>query len=843
MTSRSRRSRGESKGTTNLVRTLEQQSRPRYWSARARSERRAAQRSHVRTSIRDAVGEKSADVRLLPALAWQAALALLGSAVVLLVTESVATWLRRFDTGLLERLAAQASSGSYESLVAAIIGVEGFLLAMFYATMGIVVSTSYQQVPAEIRQLFVRERSSQLFTRSVVRTLLLAILILGVAQLGHEPSALALTVLVVLAAFTVVTLVAVGTRLFNFFDLTSLSTQLPRRFSRASRAALSTSSKPDETTQLAAHDEAARVLRLYRQLTKLLATSNTTEVAGPRRLLSRALHTWDGYSRVKSSIPTDSRWFRRVPEHRDWLTMDHTRLSLALSTRTSIQPELVPDRLWVEKEVAQVVEDLLPTLWSEHEWEAAVDATDELISLTGALAERWQIEEALLVHRVVARSLLSAPAGVSPTATKAGALSELSELASTERSVFTLVAVLLGFVRPLQDFSAGRLLPLWEAAVQKPAGPYTVSAPHHVLSVLERLAAGIEIEVRAEGRRVSPGWWVAHHGAKAMSTTIVENTDQILDEVASAVVEPLESTSTDQNADTAAVSVFAALELASKLKAHIPLVDDALQQLAKSRRTEASDDHWPGARNWLEQIEQMERRIVEHLATVSVRLAPELDRGRPDLFGHAYRTIFEECFRSIVDGQTDVAERLLPPVFFASERARARLSSALDDESWRNQFVLASEPVIDLMELSGCAILMQELDETGVWDQMRGTWDGILSEPSSTGLPVLLAGTLAAREGVFEMTSGDIERTRRKQNLDRVLESRGIVDTHMLDPFETEPRIPHRSAIVSAFAPSDMGSFAELADLFVVHYLIARPGGDDLQLSARAQSLRERLAP
>lgn len=768
-------------------------------------------------------------------------LSLVGAGLLLLVTESIARWLTRFDTAVTSRLATQASPGDYENLVAAIVGVEGFLLAMFYATLGIVASTSYQQVPAEVRQLFVRERSSQLFTRSVVRTLVLAILVLGVAQLGHQPHAFTLLVLVLLASFTVLMLVVVGTQLFNFFDSTSLSTQLPRRFSRALRSAMvRKGSTPDETRQLAAHGEAAVVLRLYRQLATLLAASGSTEVAGPRQLLSRAVRSWNTYSSAKSAIPTESRWFRQVPEHRDWLTMDHSRLSIALATRTSVQPDLVPDPLWVEKEMAQVVEDLFPMLQSEREWEVAIHATDELTRLVGVLSSRWQIEEALLLHRVVSRGLDSDQFDDSGVSASPTARSDLSQLASTERSVFTLISLWLGFIQPLRDFSRERLATTLEAAVSSPRGAYGVAAPHHLLTVLERLSAGIALEVRAEGRRVSPSWWVEHYGAKAMATTIIEATRQILQE-ATSVVERLEATATTEEPDRAAVASLSALELASKLKTHAPLVTHALEQLAQSRNDQVSDESWPEPDDWLAEIEHLEQRIIQHLATVSVRLSPELDKARPDLFGHAYKTMFDECFRAVLEGKTDLASALLPAVFYASDRARARLNNVLEDEHWETRFVYTSEPLIDLMELSGCAILMQELDGSGVWEQMRSRWDAILDSPTASELPAALAGTLAARGGVFALTVGGVERTARKQHLDRILESRGIVDRRMWDPFDTDPGDPHPSRIVAAFAPSDMGSFAELADLFVVHYLSARPGGDSLELSVRAQSLGKKL--
>ena len=169
----------------------------------------------------------------------------------------------------------------------------------------------------------------------------------------------------VLTAFSVLFLVVLGMQMFNFFDLSSLSYPLPRRFVQAIKAAsASLSEAPPEVQQQAAHDKAAEVLREYRQLTDLIHDRGIAEANAPEQIARQLLVCWSASSVYKSTIPTKSKWFSLAAAHPNWLTLDHTRLSMALATRTGVQPTFAPDPQWAEHLIAECIERLLPKLSS-----------------------------------------------------------------------------------------------------------------------------------------------------------------------------------------------------------------------------------------------------------------------------------------------------------------------------------------------------------------------------------------------------------------------------------------------------------------------------------------------
>jgi hypothetical protein len=155
-----------------------------------------------------------------------------------------------------------------------------------------------------------------------------------------------------------------------------------------------------------------------------------------------------------------------------------------------------------------------------------------------------------------------------------------------------------------------------------------------------------------------------------------------------------------------------------------------------------------------------------------------------------------------------------------------------------------TEPLIDLLEISGYALLFSELDGKHFWDNCHAKWDANLDAgPERAVLVQQLAGALDAQDNLLlgMLKPRDIERTRRKQQFDQILRSRSITDERWSDPFDERSDPPaHPSPIVRVFAPSDLAGLEDPEDLFTVEYLSKRPDWQS-QLTRRAESLAEQL--
>jgi hypothetical protein len=556
----------------------------------------------------------------------------------------------------------------------------------------------------------------------VVRALVFGVIILLSDAVGYRPYGVSLIVLAVLAIVAILRLAVLGTELFNFFDPSSLSTPLPGRFTRAVRLATDPATARDEGSQRTAHRDAAATLQLYRRIAVLLSERPIHDSAAPTRIVAQLLRISAEYGGKKNTIPTTSQWWDRVPTHANWLTLDHDRLGMALATATGVAPELTPDPLWVEQEISAAITGLLATLNANNQLESAIQTVDMGSPLVRRLASHLEVEEALLLQRALADGMLSAATSQDSSLTiTSNSTAALNRLAAAERCILPLTELWLGYVGAAQGLINQNVAAVLDGALTSSDALYRAALPRTVLDLLERFAFNIELEIHAEQRRITPPWWVHHYGARALSQQLLSAHEAITSEVERRTLVPVKEALVDGRHDLAAIMIFAALELVEKINAHQPTVISAFSALALLRNDNTGDIAWPEMPAETTKAARIRDQLLRHLATCAPMLHTAAhDPAQPDLFGQAYRLLFETVFEAILEGESELAKALIRVVFFEADAARTRLLTDLAGQRAREQFVYSSDPYMGLMELSGYALLMQELDGDGCWPEVRG---------------------------------------------------------------------------------------------------------------------------
>lgn len=751
--------------------------------------------------------------------------------------ELLARSIAGLDYGVTEWMAQPLTQADFEAVVITAVGAEGVFLGLYFTTVGVIAATAYAEVPGEIRSMFVAEPRSRMYTNAVVAAIVFGLGLLGAGSLGFTPYRMTLAAFAFLTVLSVLSLVSLGSDLFNFFDLSALSRSLPSEFLQAVRGASTNRWRTsDAQRQQALHADGARVLRTYRQLVELVVLRKGGEARAPIRLLIQQLMLWNNYSARKASIPTGSQWFALAVDHPSWLTLDSTRLNLALSTRTSVQAGTKPDRLWVETELAEQFKELMPLVVESRDWPQAISLLDRSNDLVGALVVRWQVDEALILARATASLLVDAHETADD---ESGTL----RLAAVERSTLSLTAAWLGFGRSMRGIDPDKMSASVDRAVSTELGPYSAGLPVSILPLLEEVTAGLEFERRTEGRTVTPDWWIHHMCGRELSKAVCDTARSLTAEVERAVVRAGE----DDGAlapDERAVLAFAGMELCAKMHANLYEAQSALVRLETLHRPAAGDGAWEELdASTSDEIRDFERRLVMTLARAAREL-PEKDHtgDRPDLFGQAYRTIHDVAFAAILSGDDDLALKLFGELMAFVDRARLRLFADLEGAAPDSQIAFVIEPFLDVMELSGAALLMHELDDSGVWTGVKSMWDSVLDAASQPPLASHLLVALEARDSIFALTPGGLQRTNRRRQVAEVMASRGVQRRNAFFSFTPEPGPPaDQSPVVTAMSPTQMGMDRDLPDLFAAEYLLGRGDVSDGPVPSKAAELRRRI--
>ncbi len=147
------------------------------------------------------------------------------------------------------------------------------------------------------------------------------------------------------------------------------------------------------------------------------------------------------------------------------------------------------------------------------------------------------------------------------------------------------------------------------------------------------------------------------------------------------------------------------------------------------------------------------------------------------------------------------------------------------------------------MELSGYAILLQELNGEGIWDSIRPMWDSRRDQLGEGFLPNLLE-IMAGVDSAFSLNDLYVLRSTREQKLVRFLEERGITDPFDSFDFDNPGARPttQLSSIVAAFAPGAFGITWKPTDLFLVHYVLPPQLGDETKVPPNLSALIQTLA-
>jgi hypothetical protein len=413
-------------------------------------------------------------------------------------------------------------------------------------------------------------------------------------------------------------------------------------------------------------------------------------------------------------------------------------------------------------------------------------------------------------------------------------------LRAAEYGVLARTELWLGLIGAARTIASADLRAVLEEAVASPHGPYEVRAvpvPADLRAVLTQIAGGIGTEQHVQGSRVTPPWWVQHHAGRVLAHSLRTAVDSLLSDIEAYLAARRDELSADDRPELLELKVtliFAGLQLAERLATHGPQVQQAAEAIAELRHPAAGADAWPDVSFDQDRCTAMEEMLVRELAAGMSALPAQPHAGTEvDLFGRAYHVVVDAVFRALVRGRRDLAAEIFPVAMTAANRARDRLITDLAGQPDINQAVHGSAPLIDLMEISGYAFFLQELD--GIWPAVRAVWDPATANPK---FAAGLADVLAGRHG---LVPGDMRRVRWQQQFDALLQARGLHRRIGSGFYGSPPASLHASPVVTTILAQGYSSPYEMADLFLIEYLATRPGVTDLKMTPQARRLRDAI--
>lgn len=737
-----------------------------------------------------------------------------------------------------------------QALLSSLAEIAGVYLGLYYAVMAAVISTAYARVPDDIRSLVIEERVGNVYIRLVILLAGMTLLLLAANAAGLGTGLLSLSAVALLGVIALISLVPVGVRTFYFLDPASLLDFIaPELYREIRSATIGGFGWQDPSFQVHYQRRAQRLLSGYAGVVSLATSQGAPQVNALVRTVSSAFAVLQMYSDAKLQIPTDSQWFRRTHRHKNWFTANYLEIHLSLGAGVPLQPQSEPNYVWFEEEIEGIAARIIGTILAARKQQSAVAVAEHIYGTLLRLANTFCALEALHLYRalgpVIRREMrekhqeAQAPSDVS--------LGDARQfhLALADLYGYGLIQILLGFAQSLSIIDSKRFAALIdEIDWRRPSAPYRNKMPRLVIAQLEQLQLGLAFEWKVEGKLVTPPWYRYQVAALGLARYIATCVDELTKELEMAIADEARRLS-DEGQYLVAVQVAQrGIELCGKLNYHLRAVKECFEQISDSNRSEPSQ--WPEM-DWKAQwkrIDVARDRLLEVLAESLSSLQTEpSSTDLPDYFGYAYSVLANECCAAMASGKDELFQKIYGPLFVACLCTYERLWEELPHYHADIRMRLATDPIRDLLALSGLALIYSELDRKPYWETAKACWDAYLSQSADPHALVQFFASVADYRTLWS-SPRDVIRTSWQQHLEALLRGRGLLTrrwTRLSSENESAER-RHTGVIINVLARTDSLSLHYDPEIvFLAVYIAKRPEAAEVEMPRQTRLLIEAL--
>jgi len=806
----------------------------RYWRLRAFSKSSRVRLTEAGVGAMSRLTEFSSLLRLGGRSLAGAALLLLAPLAAIWVTQSATglqgqlhaltgsapEWLR----GLGHWLTSPVPSGvESAALPTAAISVAGTFVAVYFATVTFVVSTSYKDATRKLREQIVRQPESRwyavFFTQAVVYTAFA----LALPVAGFAATHLTLVVSGLSAALVVLSFGRIWVTLFVLLEPTFLFTQIRRNLNRWTHRAYKLGNRKS-TSDLRVRRANEKIRDNLETLDDLvtLILDREHERAGDRGIeasydprigvaIRHLRLVWEGYARRKHTFRALPDWSPTRLQAKDWFLSSHSEVSIALATGTTLAGSEVVDELWFERRIADLIERLLSTR-DIRSLESALRGLPPFSRTIGALGQFEELRlwitsttfapmTALSDYALERGSIDLSTARADPAA---GHLSREQHFAlpgevSAHNLVdFVLLEALDGCLGYVDYFKRMKQV-LRDAATLVVNDTRQPAAGKTVLQLLSNLRKALAAEMNIEGQRVTPDNALRQLIARALASETMDELEQLMTFLENEIW-PWVLDLGKSKTWAAGAALSRAFELTQKLEMTLQSAGNLLAACASSHLER--DDRWPDTN--IDTIKRRSQALGNQLELPIARLAATVDStpnsDRPDHFGWAYYTAHENLLRRVLNrdpGELGELQHKVSLLYWTGDLATRRLLATVrrHDQGVINSYV--SEPYVRFMQLSGIALVLSKVtQDNGIFAPFEALWSQMLSDADqATQILGRAAATLSSESAVYSITPGGVERTniemRANNTLDQLGVPRGLFDLGGFDDkFEAGSALP-----------------------------------------------------
>lgn len=728
-----------------------------------------------------------------------------------------------------------ANSSALNSLLIAVASVIGVFLGLYFTAISIVVSSMFATVPSDIRELLLKEKVGNVYIHILSICLATSILLLGMKIINLFPGALALIYVLFLACFSIFGFVFLGLRVFFFFDPSVLVDSIFTELSENVKLSTIKGLKWEENNFQAHYQKkASKSISTLKDLVGFCTKTPYLQKKPLTKVLLKIINFLGFYQKQKRLIPTKSYWFSRIPKYKDIFLVDASALTLALQSQTTIQPELVPDKYWIENELFEIIISALKSALDKGNMVVALELINTLNNYFEQLGKELNLKRCReifnKVNKIVENYFLDLSADDCKNFKN-------DVMALLERQNLAPMSYSLGFYKAIRDSNFLDMETNIDSIRWKNERDiYGKDFCPKLLDRMEFLHERLSFEKEIEGSIISPVWYRRQLVFMQYENLLHEAVEIILKDFKDYFIKGVDKFIEEKKFIMAAWQAKKGIEAISKFKAHYPRIKETIKKMDKyniEKELQWSKWEWDTI---VQKVNDANVKLVSKLA----QCIPDLSLIKttehyPDLFGETYHTVCQECIDSLSSNNVHYFQSIFPFIFVGSFQAHERLRASLQNHSTESLILLSFEPLLDILELSGYAYIYSELfSEPSFWNQCKNLWDNYLNKQGNNKVNFIktIVSFHEYRASQLRLFSRDVWKTNWKQQLNRKLRDSGLIERTWSYSRMGE-RVEHDSPFIRALCAGNYEPHITASEIFLLTYLRNQCSDDEVSINDR----------
>lgn len=707
-------------------------------------------------------------------------------------------------------------------LIVAIVTVVGVFLGLYFTAVSAVAGGLFMRATNNLQELFLRDWKSRQYIRTLGLTTVIGIYYLGLSSIEYKFSVFGIFTLILLVSYAAIRFVVLGFRTFYFIHPIEASATITGDAAYAIKHVVAgTFGWNKDYLQNHNRKRADAALQALLSLINfgVEAVKLTEEQLITIARYCAALLSF--YLEKKKHIPSESFWFRQKQQFQKWIFADSNAVIMALNTGTSLSPKSIKDKTWFEEQCLDVILKLFDYFVDKKRWEDAHETLEILISAIEKIGEDFYDDVGKLVVIKIKPAIARA---INFLGDPIDNQSQKAQLAIIDSYGRLGIGLLIGLLRRINNRSQDQLSAEineinWKAEISV----YTSKLPGKLLPKLEEIGKQYKTEELIEGTFHSPEWYMLTITAQQYLFELKIYFEFIKSLHADLFQKNVEELIKAKRIIAAAGLVERWLEFLNKLSFFV----FDFRKLAEGCINLKKVSDLP----WLEMDFAKESELIEKWKNEAtdklIFLMPVLSQITleksefPDYFGQAYTFGVEACYEACNNNDAERFKRIFPFVFQGALSAYDSIRKETQGWNQDSQIIYSSEPLEDLLELSGYAKLYSELYQNPeLWKVCEEVWTSYLANANAKNVIGLIAATASFRDGKFMIMPKAILRTNWDIKFRQKLQELNLVtDPSQEFMLSRQRRINHPSALIRIVGKYGNILPVESRDIFFATYL------------------------